>query len=172
MQRKAWAAPRFPVPPAGGGPRRFRHVARGLHVLRKVKKSQSRRRRGRDGSARKAETGLRPAGVPPPERSAGGGGRPDVLLRTPARNVPPREPSTSEIFRRRAGPPFLGWASVRPGARSRRCCSYPELLTRGIFGRRAGPPFLAPTPRRAPRPYPRPPDPRDNHSSRGSSRHP
>jgi hypothetical protein len=27
---------------------------------------------------RMAETGLRPAGVPPPERSAGGGGRPDV----------------------------------------------------------------------------------------------
>jgi len=78
--------------------------------------------RGRDGFARKAETGLRPAGVPPPERSAGGGGRPVAPLSVSPRNTRLHEPLTCGIFRRRAGRPFRGWmmAGLERGA-CRRC---------------------------------------------------
>jgi len=59
------------------GPAAFANVARDLQVLRNKASPVSSGGRGELGLD-PAEPGLRPAGVPPPERSAGGGGHPDA----------------------------------------------------------------------------------------------
>jgi len=75
-------APRFPRPSPAEGSRRFRQCRSGpagaaykskIHGQRWVT-SGGRGELGLDP----AEPDLRPAGVPPPERSAGGGGHPDA----------------------------------------------------------------------------------------------
>jgi len=65
-----------------------------------------------------AEPGLRPAGVPPPERSAGGGGRPARSPSRPARNysLPPDQPM--ELFRRGSPTPRALPGSAASGGRS------------------------------------------------------
>jgi len=107
------------------GPAAPGNVARALQVLPKQARRVPSEGRGEMGLD-PAEPGLRPAGVPPPERSAGGGGRPAAPRSarrgsTVCRQINPWNCSAGEA-------PLLEPSRTelpeRPGARGRgRCCS-------------------------------------------------
>ena len=82
-----------------------------------------------------AEPGLRSAGVPPPERSAGGGGHPAAtrFARRGSTRVHQTDPWNYSAGEDPLPEPFRTELPERPGARGRRCCSLTG--SRGETGR-------------------------------------
>jgi len=115
---------RLPRGPAAPG-----NVARGLQVLPKKARRVSAGGRGELGLD-PAELGLRAAGVPPPERSAGGGGHPAAtrFVRRGSTRFHETDPWNCSAGEASLPEPSRTELPERPGARGRRCC--PLFLTR------------------------------------------